>query len=319
MKTLASVSQFFGKTFALWVLVFAALAFYFPATFKVFLPYVSILLGIVMFGMGLTLSVGDFKAVLTRPRDVFIGIVGQFVIMPTIAAFLCWAMNLPPDIAVGVILVGCCPGGTASNVMTFLARGDVALSVTITSCTTILAPLVTPFLIYFLANQWVEINPLAMFWSICQIVLIPIALGVAVKSLFGRKVEVAVSALPLVSVVAIVLILAAVVAVSRPTIEKAGLLVLAVVILHNGLGLLLGYILGKVFHMELPKCKCLSIEIGMQNSALGVALATAHFATMPLAALPAAVFSFWHNVSGPIMATVYRRMNEKAGEPVEFK
>ena len=181
MKTLASVSQFFGKTFALWVLVFAALAFYFPATFKVFLPYVSILLGIVMFGMGLTLSVGDFKAVLTRPRDVFIGIVGQFVIMPAIAAFLCWAMNLPPDIAVGVILVGCCPGGTASNVMTFLARGDVALSVTITSCTTILAPLVTPFLIYFLANQWVEINPLAMFWSICQIVLIPIALGVAVK------------------------------------------------------------------------------------------------------------------------------------------
>lgn len=158
-----------------------------------------------------------------------------------------------------------------------------------------------------------------MFWSICQIVLIPIALGVAVKSLFGRKVEVAVSALPLVSVVAIVLILAAVVAVSRPTIEKAGLLVLAVVILHNGLGLLLGYILGKVFHMELPKCKCLSIEIGMQNSALGVALATAHFATMPLAALPAAVFSFWHNVSGPIMATVYRRMNDKAGEPVEFK
>lgn len=130
MKTLASVSQFFGKTFALWVLVFAALAFYFPATFKVFLPYVSILLGIVMFGMGLTLSVGDFKAVLTRPRDVFIGIVGQFVIMPAIAAFLCWAMNLPPDIAVGVILVGCCPGGTASNVMTFLARGDVALSVT---------------------------------------------------------------------------------------------------------------------------------------------------------------------------------------------
>ena len=173
MNALASVSRFVGKTFAFWVLLFALLAYLAPSTFIIFLPYVSILLGIVMFGMGLTLSVADFKEVFTRPLEVLIGVVGQFVIMPLSAYLLCLILGLPADIALGVILVGCCPGGTASNVMTFLARGDVALSVTITSCTTLLAPIVTPFLIYLFANQWISINPTAMFWSICQIVLLP--------------------------------------------------------------------------------------------------------------------------------------------------
>ena len=152
MNALASVSRFVGKTFAFWVLLFALLAYLSPSTFIIFLPYVSILLGIVMFGMGLTLSVADFKEVFTRPLEVLIGVVGQFVIMPLSAYLLCLILGLPADIALGVILVGCCPGGTASNVMTFLARGDVALSVTITSCTTLLAPIVTPFLIYLFAN-----------------------------------------------------------------------------------------------------------------------------------------------------------------------
>lgn len=311
MNALASFSRFIGKTFAIWVLVFGLLAYLFPSTFIVFLPYVSLLLGIVMFGMGLTLTVSDFKEVLTRPLEVLIGVVGQFIIMPLLAYGLCLLLNLPPDIAVGVILVGCCPGGTASNVMTFLARGDVALSVTITSCTTILAPLVTPFLIYLFAHQWIDISPVAMFWSICQIVLIPIFAGVVIKSLFKDRIKVAVSVLPLVSVMAIVLIITAVVAASHQKLATAGLLVFAVVVLHNTLGLLLGFCLGKLFGLDLAKCKCLSIEIGMQNSGLGVALANAHFATMPLAALPSAVFSFWHNVSGAIIANIYNRMKDK--------
>lgn len=311
MNTLAAISRFCNKTFALWVLVFAIAAYFAPETFKPLAGWISPLLGLIMFGMGLTLSWSDFKLVLQRPRDVLIGICGQFVIMPVLAYALCLALQLPPEIAVGVILVGCCPGGTASNVMTFLARGDVALSVTITSCTTLLAPIVTPALIYIFANQWINIDPVGMFWSICQIVLIPIAIGVAIHTFLGKeKLEVAATALPLVSVTGIVLIVAAVVAVSQGKIASTGPLVFAVVVLHNGLGLLCGYLLGKLFGMDVAKRKCLSIEVGMQNSGLGVALATVHFAAMPLAALPSAIFSFWHNISGPIIATIYHRMKD---------
>ncbi len=310
MKTLAALSQFVNKTFAVWVLLFAILAYVSPSTFKPLVSWITPLLGMVMFGMGLTLSIDDFKEVFTRPRDVLIGVIGQFVIMPAIAYILCICLNLPAEIAVGVILVGCCPGGTASNVMTFLARGDVALSVTITSCTTLLAPLVTPGLIYLFAQQWIAIDPVAMFWSICQVVLIPIAIGVIANKFLGQRVEVAKTALPLVSVVAIVLIVGAVVGVSQPRLASTGPLIFSVVVLHNGLGLLLGYLLGKLFGMNAAKRKCLSIEIGMQNSGLGVALATVHFAAMPLAAVPAAIFSFWHNISGPIVATFYHRMRD---------
>ena len=314
MNVLATISRVCNKTFALWVLVFAVAAYIAPDAFKPLAGWISPLLGMVMFGMGLTLSWNDFKLVLQRPRDVFIGILAQFMIMPLVAYGLCLALRLPPEIAVGVILVGCCPGGTASNVMTFLARGDVALSVTITSCTTLLAPIATPALIYLFAHQWINIDPLAMFWSICQIVLIPIAVGVAIHSLLGReRLEVASTALPLISVTAIVLIVAAVVSVSQKRIASTGALVFAVVVLHNGLGLLFGYLMGKVFGMNLAKRKCLSIEVGMQNSGLGVALASAHFAAMPLAALPSAIFSFWHNISGPVIATIYHRWSDGTG------
>ena len=272
--------------------------------------WISPLLGLVMFGMGLTLSVNDFKLVLSKPVDVLIGILAQFIIMPTLAYLLCIVLQLPAEIAVGVILVGCCPGGTSSNVMTFLARGDTALSVT--SCTTLLAPIVTPALIWLFAHQWIEIDPLGMFWSICQIVLIPIAIGVAIHTILGQdRVAVAATCLPLISVVSIVLIVMAVVAVSQPNIAKSGPLVFAVVVLHNGLGYVVGYLAAKLFKMNLAKRKCLAIEVGMQNSGLGVALASVHFATMPLAALPSAIFSFWHNISGPIVATIFHRWTEE--------
>jgi len=212
MQLLAKLSLFFNKTFALWVIVVGALAYAFPSTFKPLGAYIAPLLGIVMFGMGLTLTASDFREVVRQPRDVIIGILSQFLIMPIVAYLLCLVMHLPPEIAVGVILVGCCPGGTASNVMTFLARGDLPLSVTITSCTTLLAPVVTPFLIWVFAKQWVDISPVAMFVSIVEIVLLPIALGVVVHTVLGKKVEGFAAAMPLISVVAIALIVAAVVA-----------------------------------------------------------------------------------------------------------
>ena len=309
MQTLAKLSAFFGKTFALWVIVAAVIAFFAPAAFKFLAPYISILLGIVMFGMGLTLKAKDFSEVVKRPFDVLIGILGQFVIMPLLAYGLCVVLSLPSEIAVGVILVGCCPGGTASNVMTFLSRGDVPLSVTISACTTVMAPIVTPALIYLFAQQWVEVDPMSMFLSIINIVILPIVAGVIVNALFGKHLAVAVSALPLISVFAIIAIVVAVVAVSRDQIAKTGLLIFAVVILHNCLGLALGYVLAKLFRMNLKKRKALSIEVGMQNSGLGVALAMAHFD--PLSAVPSAIFSVWHNISGPILATIFANMKDE--------
>ncbi len=305
MQALARLSQFIGKTFAIWTLLFAVLAFYFPDTFKWIGPHVVTLLGIVMFGMGLTLSKQDFAEVGHRPGTVLLGVLAQFIVMPALAWALCKLLALPPEIAVGVILVGCCPGGTASNVMTYLARGDIALSVAITSVTTLLAPVVTPALIYLLASAWLEVSAVAMFWSIVKVVIVPIVLGVIVQSLLGKRVKMFVDTLPLVSVAAIVAIVAAVVAGSQERIATTGLTIFAVVVLHNGLGLLLGYLVAKAVGLSVAQRKTLSIEVGMQNSGLGVALATAHFS--PLAAVPSAIFSVWHNISGPIAATIFQR------------
>lgn len=306
MQALVRLSQFVGKTFAAWVLLFAVLAYFAPAQFRWIAPWITVLLGIVMFGMGLTLSKDNFREVFRRPVDVLIGVLGQFLIMPGLAWALCQLLGLPPEIAVGVILVGCCPGGTASNVMTYLGRGDVALSVAITSVTTLLAPLVTPALIWLLASAWLDVNAGAMFWSIVQVVVLPIALGVVAQSLLREKVKLAVDVLPLVSVAAIVAIVGAVVAANQARIAESGALIFAVVVLHNGLGLLLGYLLGKLTGRSIARRKTLAIEVGMQNSGLGAALAAAHFS--PLAAVPSAIFSVWHNISGGLVATWFQRI-----------
>ena len=315
MRVLATLSRFAGNTFALWVLLFAVLAFFIPGWF---LPiakggWIVPLLGIVMFGMGLTLKASDFAEVARRPLRVLLGVLAQFIIMPCLAWLLCQVFGLPPEIAVGVILVGCCPGGTASNVITWFSRGDVALSVAITSVTTLLAPIVTPALIWLLASAWLPVDFGAMFWSIIQVVILPILLGLIAQRILGERVRVAVDVLPLVSVAAIVAIVAGVVAASQPKIAESGLLIMAVVVLHNGMGLALGYLAAKLFGLPLAQRKTLSIEVGMQNSGLGAALASAHFT--PLAAVPSALFSVWHNLSGALLATVYRRMEEQAETP----
>lgn len=308
MKILESISQFFSKTFAVWVLIFAALAFFSPAAFTWIAPHITILLGIIMFGMGLTLSSNDFKEVFKRPKDVLVGVLGQFLIMPSLAYLLAKGLNLQPEIAVGVILVGCCPGGTSSNVMTFLSKGDVALSVTVTSITTLLAPIVTPALILLLASEWIPVDPSSLITSIIKVVIIPIALGLLVKKFFNRQAKASVKVLPLISVIAIVAIVTAVVSVSQAQIAKTGLIIFGVVIIHNILGYTIGFLFGKLFKMDLSKKKAIAIEVGMQNSGLGAAIASAHFS--PLSAVPSAIFSVWHNISGPILASIFRRMEE---------
>lgn len=312
MRAIALLSRFVGNTFALWVLLFAVLAFLAPQWFRLLAPAIVPMLGIVMFGMGLTLKLEDFAEVARHPWRVCLGVVAHFVIMPGVAWLLCQLLQLPPEIAVGVILVGCCPSGTASNVMTWLARGDLALSVAIAAVTTLLAPLLTPALIWLLASAWLPVSFAELFWSILQVVLLPIALGVVAQRLFGARVGKVVEVLPLVSVVCIVVIVAAVVAASQAKIAESGLLIMAVVILHNSFGFLLGYLAGRVFGLPLAQRKSLALEVGMQNSGLGAALASAHFS--PLAAVPSALFSVWHNISGATLSSWFRRLTDKPEE-----
>ncbi|WP_271402182.1 bile acid:sodium symporter family protein [Salinicoccus roseus] len=317
MNALARLSQFIGSTFGIWVIIFAILSFVLPGGFTWIAPYINLLLGIIMFGMGLTLKLTDFKRVLKAPKTVFIVVLSQYTIMPLLALGLVVLFQLPPEIAVGVILVGCTPGGTSSNVMTFLAKGNTALSVTATAVSTVLAPILTPALTLLLASAWLPVSFMDLFISIIQIVLVPIALGLAVRMLLGDHVEKGISILPLISVVGIVGVVAAVVSNNTEAIMQSGLLIFGVVILHNVLGYLIGFGLAKVLKFDLADQKAVSIEVGMQNSGLAAALSAAHFS--PLSAVPAALFSVWHNISGSMAATWMSkyRGNEKEAETVK--
>ena len=305
MSALLRFTHFVQKTFALWVIVFAALALWQPEFFVWLKAYIPWILGIIMLGMGMTMTVDDFKGVLQSPKAVLIGVVAQFVVMPGLAFIMCKLFNLPPEIAVGVILVGCCPGGTASNVITYMAKGNVALSVACTSVSTLLAPVLTPAIFYLLASQWLKIDATSMFISILQVVLLPIVIGLILRTWLKRQVESYIQVMPLVSVIAIVAIVAAIIGGSKAAIFQSGLLILAVVVLHNGLGYLLGFTAARFFKLPYADSKAIAVEVGMQNSGLGVALAAVHFAASPITAVPSAIFSLWHNISGPALATYW--------------
>ncbi|SDM76034.1 bile acid:Na+ symporter, BASS family [Psychrobacillus sp. OK028] len=316
MKLLESISNFAGKNFAFLVIIVAVVAFFIPETFLPFGKYITILLGIVMFGMGLTLKAVDFKLIATHPKPVIFGVIAQFVIMPITAFAIAYILNLPSELAAGLVLLGSVPGGTASNVMVYLAKGNVPLSITMTSFSTLLAPLLTPALLLLFAGQWMPVDAFAMFKSIVQVIIIPIVLGLLVKKLFPAAVEKSINVVPLISVLAIITIVSAVVAGNVNNIASAGLLVFLGVFLHNGAGLLLGYYAAKFMGLSVLDRRAISIEVGMQNSGLGVALATAHLG--PLAALPSALGAVWHNISGPILATYWskRPVNDEGKENI---
>lgn len=315
MNILSKISSFIGKTFSLWAALFAAAAFFAPDTFKWAGPYIPWLLGIIMFGMGLTLKPSDFDILFKHPKAVIIGVIAQFAIMPATAWLLSKLLNLPAEIAVGVILVGCCPGGTASNVMAYLARGNMALSVAVTSVSTLISPLLTPAIFLMLAGEMLEIQAAGMLMSIVKMVLLPIVLGLIVHKVLGSKTEKLTDALPLVSVAAIVLIIGAVVGASKGKIMESGLLIFAVVVLHNGIGYLLGFFAAKWTGLPYDAQKTLTIEVGMQNSGLAAALAAAHFAAAPVVAVPGALFSVWHNISSSLLATYWAAKAGKHKKP----
>lgn len=312
MKLLTKISESFGKYMAIIVLAVAALALFVPSSsLWIDTAWINYLLMIIMFGMGLTMKPRDFAPVFTRPKDILIGCAAQFIIMPSLAFGLSRLFGLDPALTAGVVLVGTCPGGTASNVITYLSKGDVALSVGMTGVNTLLAPLLTPAITYLLLQTTVKVDVWNMFWSIVTVILIPIALGFLINMLFASYVSNVTVVLPLVSTLAICLIVASVVSHNAERIFSAGAIVPAVVILHNLLGYLCGFGLGKLFKMGPSKTKALSIEIGMQNSGLATSLAGTAFPQLAMATVPGAVFSVWHNISGAILAGFYRRWTEK--------
>ena len=268
---------------------------------------INYLLGVVMFGMGLTLSLKDFKVVFSHPRDVLTGCLAQFTIMPLLAYALARLFRLDEALALGVVLVGCCPGGTASNVITYLAKGDLALSVGMTGVSTLLAPLLTPLLTWALAGKSVDVDVASMFLSILWVVIVPIVAGLLVKRLWPRFTEQATDYLPAFSSLAIAFIVAVIIAANAEKLLTGGLVIVLVVMLHNVCGLGLGYVIGQLLGLASPKKKAISIEVGMQNSGLASSLATIHFAAYPLATVPGALFSVWHNLSGAAVAWIYRK------------
>ena len=298
------ISEYMG----LLVLAAALLALIFPNVLKqVPTTVINYLLGVVMFGMGLTLNLQDFKIVFSRPKDVIIGCLAQFTIMPLLALGLARLFSLDEALALGVVLVGCCPGGTASNVITYLAKGDLALSVGMTGVSTLIAPFLTPLLTWALAGKSVNVDVASMFLSILWVVILPIVVGLFVKWLWPKFTEKAIDYLPAFSSIAIALIVAIIIGANADKLMEGGLIIVIVVILHNLCGLGMGYLIGRILGLSEPKKRAISIEVGMQNSGLASSLASLHFANYALATIPGAIFSVWHNLSGAAVAYLYRK------------
>ena len=295
MKSIAKISNFASKYIGIIIIVLSIIAFCFPPTFSWATNYTSLLLGVAMFGMGLTIKLDDFKIVFTRPKELLIGCFAQFTIMPLVAFCLAKAFHLSPDLAIGVILVG------------------------MTIFSTLLAPFITPILVYLLGGSWVEVSLLAMILSVVKVVLLPVLGGVLIYQLFPNFVEKIRDILPLISVVAIVLLISGIVGSNAAKIVACGAIVFVVVVLHNICGLLLGLSFAKIFNLNYKKATAVAIEVGMQNSGLAISLATSNFAANPLATLPGAIFSVWHNISGSVFASIRRRGAKNANEYIEVK
>ena len=326
-ELLKRVSAWMASHSSTYVIAAAVMAFLLPDTFCWVRGDVSsVILGVIMLTMGLTLTADDFRILFSRPLDIFIGACAQFTLMPLLAYALTVVFGLNPYLSIGIILVGCCPGGVSSNIMSFLCRGDVAFSVGMTTASTLLAPLMTPLLVWWLADTRIEVDTLGMFRGILLITILPVALGFVVNRYAGRQrwygdVR---QVMPGVSVTCLALIVGGVVAQVKPQLMQHGmglfLLMLAVVFCHNTLGYVLGYNVGRLFGFSTAKKRTISIEVGMQNAGMATVLATAFFANDAVLAVtpeailcvvPCAISCAYHSISGTVLAGLYRRYGEK--------
>ncbi|MUM76822.1 bile acid:sodium symporter [Pseudodesulfovibrio sp. F-1] len=281
-----------------------AVALIHPPSFTWIKPHIPLFLGVIMFGMGLTLEFGDFRAILGKWRLVGFGVGMQYAVMPVLAVIISRVLGLSPEATVGMVLVGSCPGGTASNVVAYLARANVPLSVTLTLASTCLAPILTPAIVYLILEQRVEMDFWGMVGSVFWIVVFPLLDGLILRRIFRKRLEPWLRYFPSLSIVVIAMLIACIMGLNQATLLALPLLVFLAVVLHNGMGLAAGYSLARLARCSRRDARTLAIEVGMQNSGLGVALAVAHFT--PLSALPGALFSLWHNVSGVFMAKRWR-------------
>ena len=310
MELIGKLSGFVGKNLTYIVFIVVIWAYFMPNAFLWVVPHTVLLLGIIMFGMGMTLHAKDFKLIVQRPKEVLIGCVAHYTIMPLLAYALVLAFEMPPELAVGMVLLGSCPSGTASNVMGFLAKADVPLSVSITTCSTLLAPIMMPFIVWALAGQWVEVSFIAMATTVMKVILIPLVLGLIVHRMMGEKHVASLSkVLVLISAFGVLVIVGGVIAINGPKILELGAFIVLMVLLHNLGGFLVGYFVTGKLGLGKKQQHSVTLEVGMQNDALAISLVSVFFA--PAVAIPAAVGAAIHQITGSILAGIFARHMDK--------
>lgn len=310
MDLIRKLSGFVGKNLTYIVFLVVIWAYFMPNAFLWAVPHTVLLLGVIMFGMGMTLHAKDFKLIVQRPKEVMIGCIAHYTIMPLLAYALVIAFEMPPELAVGMVLLGSCPSGTASNVMGFLAKADVPLSVSITTCSTLLAPIMMPFIVWALAGQWVEVSFMAMAMTVMKVILIPLVLGLIVHRMMGEKHVASLSkVLVLISAFGVLVIVGGVIAINGPKILELGAFIVIMVLLHNLGGFLIGYFVTGKLGLGKKQQHSVTLEVGMQNDALAISLVSVFFA--PAVAIPAAVGAAIHQITGSILAGIFVRHMDK--------
>ncbi|MGZ5056127.1 MAG: bile acid:sodium symporter family protein [Methylobacter sp.] len=310
-----------AEWFLLWIAIGCLWAWLQPEVWVWFQPYITIGLGVIMLGMGLTLRVSDFADILRMPKIITIGVLAQFIIMPLSAYFWAKVLELEASLAIGLIVVGACPGATASNVITFLCRANVALSVLLTMCSTFAAVVMTPLLTQWLAGAYVPVDGWGLFRSMVLVVLVPLIAGLLINTALDRvrqhkrhAVRAAINAIgPIISVGVIVLVVGSIVAGNKAVIAQMGAKIFAAVFLFHATGFALGYLAMKWLGYGKVECRTVSIEVGMQNSGLGASLAKTHFAGMAAAPVPAAISAVLHCLIGSALAGFWGRGKENSG------
>ena len=312
MKVVQAISAWLAKWTPLFISLVAVGAYFAPGAFAWVRGYTqTAVLGVIMLTMGMTLKGEDFRILASRPLDIAIGTLAQFTVMPLVAWMLVHVMGLPKAVGVGLILVGCSPGGVSSNIMSFLCKGDVAFSVGMTTLSTLAAPVVTPLLMLWLAGESVDVDTVGMFTSILFVTILPIAAGFSLNAAFGRCTGYgeAMKVMPGVAVLGLACIVGGVVSAHGPKLLHSGALIFVGVFLHNTLGYILGYATGVAARFTQPKRRTISIEVGMQNAGLATVLAGRHFPTLPEAAVASAVSCVWHSISGALLAGVFNAVD----------
>lgn len=320
VKFLTNASRWLANYTSFFIIGIAVITFFAPHVFDwVRGDTQTVILGIIMLTMGLTLTTDDFKILAKRPFDIFVGAAAQFIIMPGVAYLLVHVFHLYPPIAIGILLVGCCPGGVSSNIMSYLCHGDVAFSVGMTCASTLLAPFMTPFLMKVTAGQIVEVDILGMFTNILIVTIIPVAIGCTLNCFYSKRPSFPTlqKLMPGVSVICLAMIVGGVISTVHDSLLERGLLLFvwtfAVVLCHNSLGYLLGWCAGRLAKFNVAKKRTISIEVGMQNAGLATVLAGNFFAAQPLAVLPCAISCVWHSISGTILAGIYLWWDRRHG------